>query len=90
LQVPVETCSYLIELDYPQRYLGQAVTGEHARRHAVEAEYWHRVKCLPFVDLQNSARLSRSFYFPFVKDGNTYGDYCLLRNKRIVNLPDSV
>lgn len=90
IQIPVETCSYLVDLDYPLRHIAGESSSDRAPRYAVESDDWHRVMCLPFVDLQSSARLSRSFYLPFLNDGNTYGDYCLLRNRKIVNLPDTV
>lgn len=86
--VPVESCSYLVDLDFPKRHLGVVDNVRKGdQRYTVDTEHWDRMVCYPFLDAEHSPRLSRSFYFPFVTDKNTYGEYCLLRNKRIDGPP---
>jgi alpha-1,2-mannosyltransferase len=85
-QVPVESCSYLIDLDFPRRYMGESVSmSSHEPRYAIDAENWERVVCKPFLDASQTSMLRRTLRFAFSQDPNPYGDYCLLRNRKLVN-----
>ncbi|KAF9074855.1 glycosyltransferase family 22 protein [Rhodocollybia butyracea] len=80
--VPVSSCTHLIDLDYPSH------TSNSSRepRYAVETDSWDRVECQPFLDAQNSPLLSRVLWAPGEqwRSLNTWGDYCLLRNRALV------
>ncbi|KAF5368333.1 hypothetical protein D9758_002221 [Tetrapyrgos nigripes] len=80
--VPVESCSYLIDLDFP----AHPVESVLEPRYAVQNDIWERTICLPFLDAQNSPLLTRVLWAPGGKwrQLNAWGDYCLLRNKRLV------
>lgn len=86
--VPVETCDYLIDLDYPARHRSAVVPAVLEPRYAVQEEDWTRVYCLPFLDNENSSRMGRTVRVPLVGWNKgiagmemQWGDYCLLRNK---------
>jgi len=82
--VDVETCHYLVDLDFPLR----AVPAESKLepRFAVQADKWDRVRCQDFLDAQESNQLTRAIKLPVPgwQKGNSYGDYCLLRNKNLL------
>lgn len=67
-----------MDLDFP------AHPAENARepRYAVQADAWDRVACRPFLDAAHSPRLTRTLWIPGMHDRNSFGDYCLLRNKQ--------
>lgn len=77
----VETCDYLIDLDFPLR---TRPTPPLEPRYAVDADNWERVYCHHFLDNEQSARLTRAFLVPVPKwqSYNQYGDYCLLKSRR--------
>ncbi|KAK4048882.1 mannosyltransferase [Microbotryomycetes sp. JL201] len=80
--VPASTCHYMVDLDL-------SVLAEEPN--ALEPNYgqraeWEQVLCLPFLINQKSARWTRSFYVPLPawQQQNTFGQYCLLRNKHLL------
>ncbi|KAH7916464.1 glycosyltransferase family 22 protein [Hygrophoropsis aurantiaca] len=77
--VPVETCDYLVDLDFPQH----PVSSIHEPRYAIDEKTWDRVLCLPFLDAAHSPLLTRTLWIPSHtwENMNHYGDYCMLRNK---------
>ncbi|ESK90937.1 glycosyltransferase family 22 protein [Moniliophthora roreri MCA 2997] len=77
--VPVSTCDYLIDLDFPEHPVESALEP----RYAVQTQTWERVSCLPFLDARYSPLLSRVLWVPGKRwrQLNSWGDYCLLRNK---------
>ncbi|GAA6002322.1 dolichyl-P-Man:Man(6)GlcNAc(2)-PP-dolichol alpha-1,2-mannosyltransferase [Rhodotorula paludigena] len=79
--VDVSTCDYLVDLDYPSRPASSFSDLEP--RYAADASSWDRAFCAPFLDAQNSPRLSRALNLPLPgwADGNAWGEYCLLRRK---------
>ncbi|KAF8846076.1 glycosyltransferase family 22 protein [Paxillus ammoniavirescens] len=81
--VPVETCDYLVDLDFPQH----PTSSEHERRYAVDKQTWQRVICLPFLDASHSSLLTRTLWLPGVwwQSKNEFGDYCLLKNRERVS-----
>ncbi|THV07497.1 glycosyltransferase family 22 protein [Dendrothele bispora CBS 962.96] len=81
--IPVETCTHLIDLDYPSHPVESALEP----RYAVQSDTWERVECLPFLDARHSPMLSRVLWVPGEKwrQLNAWGDYCLLRNKKLIS-----
>jgi alpha-1,2-mannosyltransferase len=79
LQVDVNTCDYLVDLDFP---LHPTATPLEPRYAVYEA--WDRVKCEPFLDARHSTLLTRTLWMPGERwrSQNEFGDYCLLRNKK--------
>jgi len=82
IQVPIETCTHLIDLDFPSHPVESALEP----RYAIQSDTWERVECLPFLDARHSPLLSRVLWVPGEKWRrlNVWGDYCLLRNKKLV------
>ncbi|KAK1233678.1 mannosyltransferase [Marasmius sp. AFHP31] len=80
--VPVESCSYLIDLDYPEH----PVESPLEPRYAVQSDVWERVECLPFLDSRYTPLWARALYVPVNgwRTAASWGDYCLLRNKKLV------
>lgn len=85
--VDISTCHYLIDLDFPLRS-NQPGENSLEPRYAIQEENWDRVHCKPFLDNENSARWSRTLLVPVPRwqNGNQFGDYCLLRNKKMESL----
>ncbi|GAA5835879.1 hypothetical protein JCM9279_002129 [Rhodotorula babjevae] len=81
--VDPSTCSYLIDLDFPQRPASSFSPLEP--RYAVSDE-WERVSCHPFLDAENSPRLQRAIDLPIPgwTKSLRWGDYCLLRRKGLL------
>ncbi|TFK77397.1 glycosyltransferase family 22 protein [Pluteus cervinus] len=77
--IPVETCDYLVDLDFPLH----PISGKHEPRFAVQSDIWERVSCQPFLDARHSRLLTRAFWIPggAWQSWNEFGDYCLLKNK---------
>ncbi|KAL0581041.1 mannosyltransferase [Marasmius crinis-equi] len=80
--VPVETCSYLIDLDFPEH----PVETPLEPRYAVQSDTWERVECLPFLDSRHTPLWARVLYVPLAswRAAGSWGDYCLLRNRKLV------
>ncbi|KAK7465430.1 mannosyltransferase [Stygiomarasmius scandens] len=80
--VPIETCTHLIDLDFPSHPVESALEP----RYAIQSDTWERVECIPFLDARHSPLLSRVLWVPGEKwrQLNVWGDYCLLRNKKLV------
>lgn len=78
--VDVSTCDYLIDLDFPEHPRVSA----HEPRYAVNSDVWDRVFCTPFLDAAHSSLLTRTLWLPTSSwsEKNSFGDYCLLRDKR--------
>ncbi|KAK7063943.1 mannosyltransferase [Favolaschia claudopus] len=81
--VPVETCDYLLDLDFPKH----PVSSDLEPRHALDTKSWDRVYCTPFLDARHSNLLTRTLWLPGEawQSLNEFGDYCLLKNKDLVN-----
>ncbi|EGN93107.1 glycosyltransferase family 22 protein [Serpula lacrymans var. lacrymans S7.3] len=84
---PIETCDYLIDLDYPEH----PSSSTYEPRYAMDEGIWERVSCLPFLDAANSPLLSRTLWMPGEtwRNLNQYGDYCLLKNKALVGAKEA-
>ncbi|GAA6002119.1 hypothetical protein JCM10207_003086 [Rhodosporidiobolus poonsookiae] len=82
--VDPSTCSYLIDLDYPSRPASSFSTLEP--RYAADSSNWDKVLCKPFLDAAHSPRLQRALSLPLPgwQDQNSWGEYCLLRRKGLV------
>ncbi|KAM0753298.1 glycosyltransferase family 22 protein [Meredithblackwellia eburnea MCA 4105] len=78
--VDVSTCHYLIDLDFPHR---PEAASPLEPRYAADEAHWDRLNCLPFLDNAHSPLLFRTLWLPVPawERKNTYGDYCLLRQK---------
>jgi len=80
--VSVSVCTHLIDLDFPSH----PSSSMHEPRYAVQNDIWERVECQPFLDAQHSPLLGRVLWVPGQKwrSINSWGDYCLLRNRQLV------
>ncbi|CAE6508696.1 unnamed protein product, partial [Rhizoctonia solani] len=67
-------CDYFVHLRLPH---------SPERQEPVPVGLWEDVSCFPFLDAQRSNTLSRVFWVPgsVWQKGNTFGEYCLLREK---------
>jgi alpha-1,2-mannosyltransferase len=78
----VEQCDYLVDLDFPKH----PRSSQYEPRYAADAATWERVSCEPFLDAQNSQLITRVLWIPGSawQDQNEFGDYCLLKNKKLM------
>ncbi|KZO96340.1 glycosyltransferase family 22 protein [Calocera viscosa TUFC12733] len=78
--VEPSTCDYLIDLDFPDR---GGPPSPLEPRYAIEEKSWERVACYKFVDAANSNPMTKLLWVPLSEwtSLNSYGDYCLLKNK---------
>lgn len=72
-----EDCSYIIDLDFPER------RKERGAEPLFSPEKWERVLCEDYLDSEKSPISTRSFSLPTFGQYNKYGDFCLLRNKKL-------
>ncbi|KAH9982783.1 asparagine-linked glycosylation 9 protein isoform a [Lactifluus volemus] len=74
--VQVSSCDYIVDLDFAH----DPIESKHEPR--------YRVTCLPFIDVRHSSRLTRAFWLPgeMWQSQNRFGEYCLLRNRRSVEM----
>ena len=81
IKVDINSCQYLIDLDYPEH----PRSSDLESRYAVDQENWERVHCAPFLDAAHSPLLTRVLWAPgeWWKSQNSYGDYCLLKKRGI-------
>ncbi|KAF7436487.1 mannosyltransferase [Pleurotus ostreatus] len=86
--VPVETCDYIVDLDFPKH----PVSSANEPRYAVNTDTYDRVACIPFLDARHSSLLTRTLWMPGEKwqSMNEFGDYCLLRNRERVRQKEEV
>ena len=86
-QVPVDECDYLIDLDFPLH----PISSELEPRYATMDETWERVACHPFLDARHSFILTRIFWLPGDRwrNGNEFGDYCLLKNWKKMEMKET-
>lgn len=70
-------CSYIIDLDFPAR------RQEQGTQPLFSENTWERVLCEQYLDSENSPIATRAFSFPGLGEKNSYGDFCLLRNKKL-------
>ena len=82
MQVGVSSCDYLVDLDFPH----DSIASTHEPRYVLDDKTWERVSCLPFLDVRHSSRLTRAFWLPGQtwQSRNSFGEYCILRNKQSV------
>ncbi|KAI6120641.1 glycosyltransferase family 22 protein [Pisolithus croceorrhizus] len=82
-EVPVDTCDYLVDLDFPRH----PISSRQEPRYAIDANVWQRAVCIPFLDAAHSSRLTRALWLPgsWWQSKNEFGDYCLLRNEERVH-----
>ena len=86
-QVPIEECDYVIDLDI----LLHPISSELESRYATMDETWERVACQPLLDARHSFILTRIFWLPGERwrNGNEFGDYCLLRNWKKMEMKET-
>ncbi|KAF8078928.1 glycosyltransferase family 22 protein [Lyophyllum atratum] len=81
--VPVDTCDYLMDVDFPLHPTASA----QEPRYVIDENRWERVFCTPFIDARHSRLLTRAFWVPGEtwQSNNAFGEYCLLKNKPLVD-----
>ncbi|KAJ7459090.1 glycosyltransferase family 22 protein [Mycena galericulata] len=86
--VSVETCDYLLDLDFPNHPSSSLLEP----RYAADAKTWERVYCTPFLDASHSSLLTRTLWLPGQawQSLNEFGDYCLLKNRDLVAKKEAV
>ena len=86
-QVPIEECDYVIDLDF----LLHPISSELEPWYATMDETWERVACHPLLDTRHSFILTRIFWLPGERwrNGNEFGDYCLLRNWKKMEMKET-
>lgn len=91
LQVPVSTCDYLVDVDFPHRFSTPSAPLPPPRepRYVLNAATWDRLLCLPFLDAERSNRWSRAFWVPGAQ-GREWGEYCLLRRRTEVEIEEAI
>lgn len=75
--VTEDACSYIIDLDFPAR------RQETGAKPTFNPDTWEKVLCGPYLDSENSPMPSRAFSLPLLDSGNRFGDFCLLRNRKL-------
>lgn len=80
--VPVESCDYLVDLDFPEHPVESALEP----RYMTMTDTWEKVDCRPFLDARHSSIWGRTLWLPGETWSklNSWGEYCLLRNKKSV------
>ncbi|PIK57716.1 putative alpha-1,2-mannosyltransferase ALG9 [Apostichopus japonicus] len=74
--IDVKKCHYLIDLDLPQ-------VSDREPRYSQDTENWQLVLTSPFLDVQMSPKLYRSFYIPFLsRRRNVFANYNILKTRR--------
>ncbi|KAI0715109.1 glycosyltransferase family 22 protein [Earliella scabrosa] len=77
--VDVQTCDYLLDLDFP----AHPTEGAHEPRYVADEATWERVACQPFLDARHSSLLTRTLWMPGERwqTQNSYGEFCLLKHR---------
>ncbi|CAO3665119.1 unnamed protein product [Rhizopus microsporus] len=70
--VDEQACDYLVDVDFPLHLEESSPVKDTA--------HWEVMTCHPFIDAQNSHRLSRAFWVPG-SPGLAWGNYCMLKRK---------
>lgn len=80
VQVDVNTCDYLIDLDYPLHPRSSSLEP----RYSADESTWERLTCQKFLDTKHSSLLSRALWLPgsWWQRSNSFGEHCLLRHKK--------
>lgn len=73
--VTQDQCDYLVDVDFPLR-----PSTELEPNYAKDTDTWEILSCSPFIDAQNSQRLSRAFWVPG-NPGIEWGNYCMLKRR---------
>ncbi|KAI8579539.1 hypothetical protein K450DRAFT_271849 [Umbelopsis ramanniana AG] len=73
-------CDFLVDSDFPLRYINGKAPSNYEPRYIQDTDHWNVLKCVRFLDAENSAKLSRAFWIPGVKRLQ-WGEYCLLERK---------
>jgi alpha-1,2-mannosyltransferase len=81
MQTDIAQCDFLVDSDFPLRYIDGKAPSKYEPRYIQDTDYWNVLKCVRFLDAENSAKLSRAFWIPGVKRLQ-WGEYCLLERKQ--------
>lgn len=73
--VKEEECDYLVDVDFPL-HASSALEPRYIR----DTKNWEIMSCHPYLDAENSNRLSRAFWVPGAP-GLQWGDYCMLKRR---------
>lgn len=73
--VKEQDCDYLVDVDFPLH-----PDNPLEPRYMEDTKNWQVMHCEPFLDAENSHRLSRAFWVPG-SPGLAWGDYCILKRK---------
>ncbi|GBB88318.1 hypothetical protein RclHR1_14890008 [Rhizophagus clarus] len=58
----VTQCDYIIDLEL--NYANSALDNNNEQRYIIQTDQWSEVICRPFLDAENSNRITRAFYLP--------------------------
>lgn len=80
--VEAETCTYIVD-----SYLPSLPPSSIQPAFITQTDKWEVAECIPFLDAASSKQWSRSFWLPgaTIESGRVWGQYCLLRNRQILN-----
>ncbi|KAI7894344.1 Alg9-like mannosyltransferase family-domain-containing protein [Mucor mucedo] len=70
-----DECDYLVDLDLPLHS-----ASELEPRYIRDTEHWQVLSCYPYLDAQNSHRLSRAFWVPGSPQLQ-WGEYCMMKRR---------
>lgn len=73
--VKEDECDYLVDVDFPLQ-TASALEPRYIR----DTENWEVLTCYPYLDAENSNRLSRAFWVPGAP-GLQWGDYCMMKRR---------
>jgi alpha-1,2-mannosyltransferase len=79
--VDVETCDYLVDLDFPARYTEGQAPSLLEPRYVQDTEKWEKIRCERFLDVEKTPAMLRRLWLG-EDDRRVWGDYCLLKAKR--------
>ena len=84
--VDLRTCVFLVDTRFPERGADQALPPNEPD-YAADVDRWEEVKCLPFLDAENTHFLARALWVPDwevvpERFRRRWGQHCLLKQRK--------
>jgi len=84
--VDLRTCVFLVDTRFPERGVDQALPPNEPD-YAADVDRWEEVKCLPFLDAENTHFLARALWVPDwevvpERFRRRWGQHCLLKQRK--------